>query len=303
MLAAALALLVPASAAAQTSVLRVEGLAVNGMAAHEAVESAIVEPDSLLFAWRVGCAAEKADSGDACRGARASAYRLVVKRGAGDEAGDEAVVYDSGRVQSVATEHALAHPTALPPDTRFHFEVTVHPDEEGTASGTFRTLATARGAFQTALRSDSSDDWLGAKWIAGFTQARAGFAVRAGATVASATAYASGLGCFELTLNGQRVADSMMDPGWSTIPPMRLLYRAYDVSSLLKPGDNAAGVRLGFCHYGYVDQAFCVEGHAMRDTCRGFVMRLSIKYSDGKTQDVLTTADGSGGATWSGTVQ
>ena len=36
---------------------------------------------------RVGCAAEKADSGDACRGARASAYRLVVKsRGAGDEA-------------------------------------------------------------------------------------------------------------------------------------------------------------------------------------------------------------------------
>ena len=82
---------------------------------------------------------------------------------------------------------------------------------------------------------------------------------------------------------------------------MRLLYRAYNVTSLLASGANAAGVRLGFCHYGYIDQAFCVDGHAMRDTCRGFVMRLSIVYADGKTQDVLTTADGSGGAAWRGT--
>ena len=136
---------------------------------------------------------------------------------------------------------------------------------------------------------------------ASVTQARASFALRAGATVVGATAYASGLGCFALTLNGQQVADSMMDPGWSTLPPMRLLYRAYNVSHLLVPGENSAGVRLGFCHYGGIDQPFCIDGHAMRDTCRGFVMRLSVRYADGETQDVLTTAGGGGGAQWNGT--
>ena len=146
-------------------------------------------------------------------------------------------------------------------------------------------------------------DWNGAEWIGGFTQARASFALRAGATVVGATAYASGLGCFALTLNGQQVADSMMDPGWSTLPPMRLLYRAYNVSHLLVPGENSAGVRLGFCHYGGIDQPFCIDGHAMRDTCRGFVMRLSVRYADGETQDVLTTARGGGGVQWNGTTK
>ena len=90
----------------------------------------------------------------------------------------------------------------------------------------------------------------------------------------------------------------MMDPGWSTISPMRLLYRAHNVSALLRPGDNGLGVRLGFCHYGYIDQAFCIGSHAMRDTCRGFVMYLSVKYADGTTQGVVTTA---GGGAWRGT--
>jgi hypothetical protein len=71
-----------------------------------------------------------------------------------------------------------------------------------------------------------------------------------------------------------------MDPGWSTIPNMRLLYTAYNVSSKLRPGDNVLGVRLGFCHYGYIDQAFCISGHAERDTCRAFLMVLSLTYED-----------------------
>ena len=80
---------------------------------------------------------------------------------------------------------------------------------------------------------------------------------------------------------------------------MRLLYRAFNVSGLLQPGPNAAGVRLGFCHYGYIDQAFCVDGHAMRPTCRGFVMRLAIHYADGSVENVVTNTADEG---WTGTV-
>ena len=272
--------------------LRPELLRVNGGAAgaESIVEAAA---PALRFAWRVGCGCDDDRAPLCCRGARAGAYQLKVLAAGGDE---KAVLFDSGRVASAATAHSVdAGLAPLKPDARYRWSVTLFSEEDGTdASG-----ATAHGSFQTALRS--ALDWKDAAWIAGFTQARAPFTVREDSAIASATAYASGLGCFELTLNGKPVADSMMDPGWSTIPPMRLLYRAYNVTSLLASGANAAGVRLGFCHYGYIDQAFCVDGHAMRDTCRGFVMRLSIVYANGKTQDVLTTVDGSGGAAWQGT--
>ena len=137
--------------------------------------------------------------------------------------------------------------------------------------------------------------WPGADWIGGGTQLRSTFAVRSAPT--RATLYASGLGCFSLSLNGASVSgasphsvgSSLMDPGWSTIPNMRLLYTAYNVSSKLRPGDNVLGVRLGFCHYGYIDQAFCISGHAERDSCRAFLMVLSLTYEDGTTHNITST--------------
>ena len=196
------------AAAAGGGALRPELLRVNGGAA--GAES-IVETESpaLRFAWRVGCGCDDDRAPLCCRGARAGAYQLKVLAAGGDE---KAVLFDSGRVASAATAHSVdAGLAPLEPDARYRWSVTLFPEDEGTdASG-----ATAHGSFQTALRA--APDWKGAAWIAGFTQARAPFTVREDSAIASATAYASGLGCFELTLNGKPVADSMMDPGWSTI--------------------------------------------------------------------------------------
>ena len=62
----------------------------------------------------------------------------------------------------------------------------------------------------------------------------------------SAVVSISGLGHYELTLNGARVGDHMMDPGWTKYTANgSCLYSTYDVASLLKPGDNAFGVMLG----------------------------------------------------------
>lgn len=292
----------PQAAASWTSAhLKVDSLKVNGLPAALENGLPIIEGDgNLVFAWRVNCVPTREDTDrTACRGARANSYRVVIARSPQHEHDEVVTYYDSAHTISTATMHVVDG-ALLPADTRFRWELTVDSEDVATTTGANFGQATAHGHFQTALTT--ALDWGGATWIAGFTQARASFTVFPNTTITSATAYASGLGCFDLFLNGQKVADSMMDPGWSTIPPMRLLYRAYNVTSLLTAGENAAGVRLGFCHYGYVDQAFCVEGHAMRDTCRGFVMRLSIKFANGKTQDVLTTADGAGGATWTGTV-
>ncbi len=62
--------------------------------------------------------------------------------------------------------------------------------------------------------------------------------------VKRARAFVSGLGYYELRLNGERVGDHVLDPGWTTYS-RRVLYSTYDVTSQLQQGPNAVGVMLG----------------------------------------------------------
>ena len=62
--------------------------------------------------------------------------------------------------------------------------------------------------------------------------------------VRRARAYVSGLGYYELYLNGSRVGDHMLDPGWTTYSK-RALYSTYDVTEQMKRGRNVVGVILG----------------------------------------------------------
>lgn len=61
--------------------------------------------------------------------------------------------------------------------------------------------------------------------------------------VKDAIIYISGLGHYELTLNGKKVGDSQFDPMWSDYDKT-VYYNAYDVTSELK-SKNAIGVLLG----------------------------------------------------------
>ena len=58
--------------------------------------------------------------------------------------------------------------------------------------------------------------------------------------VGRALVFVSGLGHYELRLNGQVVADSFLAPGWTDYRKT-CLYNTYDVTAMLKPGANAIG--------------------------------------------------------------
>ena len=51
-------------------------------------------------------------------------------------------------------------------------------------------------------------------------------------------------GLYEMAINGQRVGDAVLTPGWTSYNK-RLQYQTYDVTPLLKQGPNAIGVTLG----------------------------------------------------------
>jgi len=63
-------------------------------------------------------------------------------------------------------------------------------------------------------------------------------------TVASARAYVTSHGLYEMEINGRHVGDQVLAPDWTSYDK-RLQYQTYDVTDLVKRGANAVGVTLG----------------------------------------------------------
>ena len=64
---------------------------------------------------------------------------------------------------------------------------------------------------------------------------------KAGKKIQSATAYITAHGMYEGYINGKRIGDSYLTPGWTSYNK-RLQYQTYDVTDLLNKGSNAVGV-------------------------------------------------------------
>ncbi|WP_374313383.1 family 78 glycoside hydrolase catalytic domain [Microbacterium sp.] len=107
----------------------------------------------------------------------------------------------------------------------------------------------------------------------------------AGSSVARARVYATGHGLFQLELNGRRVGDDELAPGW-TAYESRLRYLTYDVTDLVHSGDNVIGAWLGDGwwrgHLGWGGKK------ALYGDDLGVLVQLEIEYSDGSRQTVAT---------------
>lgn len=106
--------------------------------------------------------------------------------------------------------------------------------------------------------------------------------------VARARLYATAHGVFELRLNGHRVGEEILAPGWSSYWH-RLLVVAHDVTSLLTVGENVWGAELGDGWFrsklGFVNTYNLYGDHT------AFLGQLEIEFVDGTTRTIAT--DGS----------
>jgi len=97
-------------------------------------------------------------------------------------------------------------------------------------------------------QSDRLVDWQ-AKWITASRTDQDPLpifrkTIQLGGPVKRAVIHICGLGHYELAINGRRVGDHEMDPGWTNYRKT-CLYSSYDVTRMLERGDNAVGVMLG----------------------------------------------------------
>ncbi len=103
--------------------------------------------------------------------------------------------------------------------------------------------------------------------------------------VARTRVYVSGLGIYELRLNGRKVGRDIFTPGW-THYFKRVQYQAYDVTGMLKEGANTAGAVLGNGWWsgglGWQTSDKYSEGD-LRLLCQ-----IEIEYADGSREIVAT---------------
>ena len=189
------------------------------------------------------------------------------------------LIWDSGKINSDSSVHVEYKGPIFSSNTKYNWQVRVW-DQSGKASAWSSPAYFRTGLFQEA-------DWK-AKWISpGFIEdsiLRPSPLLRKKFTtskkILSATAFITAHGLYEAHLNGERIGDAYLTPGWTSYRK-RLEYQAFDVTHLLKSGDNAIAVTLGSGWYrGFI-------GFSGQNNFYGkdisLLFQLNITYADGST--------------------
>jgi alpha-L-rhamnosidase len=239
-----------------------------------------VEQGRLVFAWTLEA------TGSNARSLRQSAYRILVASSAQKlqrQAGD---VCDSGRVPSQTFWQLPYQGTALRSHTEYFWKAQAW-DGAG-LPGPWSATAT----FTTGILHP--DEWT-AKWISAspadgsdpLPVFRKHLPLQA--QVAQALLSVSGLGQYEVDMNGHNVTETVLNPGWTncrkTAP-----YNTYNVTSLLHTGGNAVAVLLGNGMYN-VEQT---KGRYTKFTGSfgrlKLILQLDVCYRNGRSQRFVSDA-------------
>ena len=98
--------------------------------------------------------------------------------------------------------------------------------------------------------------------------------------VRSATVFITAHGLYEAFINGKRIGDAYLTPGWTSYNK-RLQYQVYDVTTLLHNNTNAIGVMLGSGWYrGYLAWG---DHKNIYGKELGLLFQLKIEYADGSS--------------------
>ncbi len=103
-------------------------------------------------------------------------------------------------------------------------------------------------------------------------------------TVRHASLYVTSLGIYEMRLNGQRVGDHILAPEWTDYRK-RIRYQEYDVTRLVRTGDNALGAQVA---HGWYSGHLGNGGYQYYGTVPALLAQLEVTYTDGSTERVVT---------------
>ncbi|QHW32791.1 family 78 glycoside hydrolase catalytic domain [Paenibacillus rhizovicinus] len=215
------------------------------------------------------------------RGTLQTAYQLQVAGADGDYS---APVWDSGRVQSDASIQVAYAGPELRSRTRYQARVKAW-DSFGRESAWSAFVWWETAFFEP---EEWQANWITPAASAIESQAEPAFmlakrfAVKA--EIVSARVYATAAGVYELFVNGEKVGDELLAPGWTSYR-RRQQYQTYDVTDRLAAGGvNAIGAMLA--NGWYKGRLGWEKGVRLYGERRALLLQLHIVYADG-TEEIV----------------
>jgi alpha-L-rhamnosidase len=193
------------------------------------------------------------------------------------------IIWQSGKVESEESILQSYKGPDLKSGQKYFWQVKIW-DNDGK-----ETKWSPVASFETGLLSQS--DWK-AKWIemkddtsrySPSPYFRKEF--RSDKQITSARVYVTSHGFYELQINGKKVGDQVLTPGWTSYGK-RLQYQVYDVTNMLVRGNNALGAVLGDGWYRGTlawGNNWAVYGKRL-----GILFQLKIAYSDGSETTIIS---------------
>ncbi len=215
------------------------------------------------------------------RGQRQTAYQILVASSEKNLARDNGDLWDSGKVDSDETIQIPYAGLALKSFQRVFWKVRAL-DKDEKVSGWSKPETWTMGVL-------NDSDWQ-AKWIGAADtnipslQLRREFTVKPG--LKRALANVCGLGQYELTLNGQKVGDDFLSPGWSRYDKT-CLYDTRDITADLKKGKNAVGIELGNGMYNVLGGGRYAKFTGSFGPQKA-IAQIRLEYTDGSVEFVGT---------------
>jgi alpha-L-rhamnosidase len=179
------------------------------------------------------------------RGQKQTAYHILVASSPENLAADRGDLWDTGKVNSDRSIHVVYDGEPLRSRMRCFWKVRVWDRDR--EPGSFSKVA----RWEMGLLE--GEDWK-ARWLSAPPPGEGGARVQPSPffrktftlakPVKRARAYIAGLGYYELSLNGKKVGDHVLDPAFTRYD-RRVLYVTYDITDRVARGKNAVGVVLG----------------------------------------------------------
>lgn len=216
-----------------------------------------LDEEKPRFSWKL-----KSDNSNVFQ----QAYRIVVDG-----------VWDSGRVESAKSSHIEYAGEKLMPKTHYNVKAKVW-DNHGEESEWMT------GGFETGFLGENL--WK-AKWLVPeVTETVPVFAKKFEVKddLKKARAYATAYGIYEIYINGERVSDRYLTPGFTSYKK-RLQYQTYDIWEYLNPGENEIKI--------YVAKGWCTGRYPFQTWSNvysleaGVLAQIELQYRD-KTEVVAT---------------
>ncbi|MGB7767620.1 MAG: family 78 glycoside hydrolase catalytic domain [Verrucomicrobiia bacterium] len=220
------------------------------------------------------------------RGQRQTAYQILAASSEKNLARDTGDLWDSGKMDSDETIQIPYAGATLKSSQPVFWKVRVW-DKDGKISAWSKPATWTMGVL-------NNKDWR-AKWIGAADTnipsllLRHEFVVKHG--LKRALVNVCGLGQYEMTLNGTKVGEDFLSPGWTKYDKT-CLYDTRDITANLKRGKNAVGIELGNGMYHLPATRFKPPGYQPYSFGPlKAIAQIRLEYADGSVETIGTDAN------------